>query len=409
MFTKNIIAQELQKVDLVVILTAMMVFAMLLVSFNFGEVSDQQFTYLARSFLQGKLYFTELPNLHDVAPFNGKYYWPSGPLPAILLIPLVKLFDIFDLFFYQGYLEFFITLSIFYLLFRIARTLRYTSTDSLYLAFAFSAGSVYLYIALLTNSYFYAQALTVLLLLLAIHESLTKKRYWLIGLCLGAILMTRVTAAIGVIFFILMSITSDKKYTNKIIELTQLIIPMFIAFILLLLYNYLRFQNILESGYNLQLVSNFFERARSYGLLSLVHLPGNLYYFLLGHPLPVFRDDVSHVLRPPYITADPWGMSIFITSPYYIYLFFGSYRDRLMKILWVTVVAIAIPIFLYYGIGYIQFGYRYSLDFLPFLFLLLLIVLRQMGSQLSWGFKTLIIISSFVNLYFSTSMLSIAK
>ena len=404
MFVKNHIIKELRNVDLVVILIAMMVFAMLLVSFNFGEVSDQQFTYLARSFIHGKLYFTELPNLHDVAPFNGKYYWPSGPLPAILLIPLVKLFDIFDLFFYQGYLEFFITLSIFYLLFRIAQILGYRSTDSLYLAFAFSAGSVYLYIALLTNSYFYAQALTVLLLLLAIYESLTKNRHWLIGLCLGAVLMTRVTAAVAVIFFILVTLVSDKK-VNKIIKLTQLLSPMLIAFFLLLLYNYFRFQNIWESGYNLHLATNFFERSRSYGLFSLVHLPGNLYYFLLGHPLPVFRDGVSHVLKPPYITADPWGMSILITSPYYIYLFFGSYHSRLMKILWITVVAIAIPIFLYHGIGYIQFGYRYALDFLPFLFLLFLLTLYQKSPTLSLPFKILFITNSLTNFYLIVTLL----
>ena len=160
-------------------------------------------------------------------------------------------------------------------------------------------------------------------------------------------------------------------------------------------------------GYNLSLLADYFDRARSYGLFNLVHLPGNLYYFLLAPPLPVFRDDISHVLRPPYIIADPWGMSIFITSPYYLYLFFGSYHSRLMKILWITIIAIAIPIFLYYGIGYIQFGYRYALDFLPFLFLMLLLVPKQRCDKLSWGFKTLIIASSFINLYFSVSLLSI--
>lgn len=162
----------------------------------------------------------------------------------------------------------------------------------------------------------------------------------------------------------------------------------------------MRFGSFTEQGYTNQIVSNkYLEKAREYGLMSLIHVPGNLYYFLLSGPIPVFKDNISHVLQFPFVKANPWGMSIFLTSPIFIYLFSLSYKDRLSKILIITIAAIALPIFLYYGIGWRQFGYRYALDFLPFLFFLLIKNYKERFKELSLGFKTVIIISSLTNLY----------
>jgi hypothetical protein len=57
----------------------------------------------------------------------------------------------------------------------------------------------------------------------------------------------------------------------------------------------------------------------------------------------------------------------------------------------ITIVIVALPIFLYYGIGVSQFGYRYSLDYLPYLFLLLIKNYKEQKEQLSPGFKAVII------------------
>jgi hypothetical protein len=39
----------------------------------------------------------------------------------------------------------------------------------------------------------------------------------------------------------------------------------------------------------------------------------------------------------------------------------------MVRELWVAAALVAIPTFLYYGGGFVQYGYRYSLDFTPFL------------------------------------------
>lgn len=54
--------------------------------FNLTVSVDQQFSYLAESFLQGKTYFLASPAFgYDTVFFQGKYYWPLGPFPAVLL------------------------------------------------------------------------------------------------------------------------------------------------------------------------------------------------------------------------------------------------------------------------------------------------------------------------------------
>src|SRR3989344_5713193 len=96
-----------------VIVFLLLVFAGLLISMGLNAWDHQQFTYLAKSFLQGKLFFTSTLNTwHDAAYFAGHYYWPLGPFPALLLIPFVAVGNLFGVFFYQGYLQIFITLAI---------------------------------------------------------------------------------------------------------------------------------------------------------------------------------------------------------------------------------------------------------------------------------------------------------
>jgi len=64
-----------------------------------------------------------------------------------------------------------------------------------------------------------------------------------------------------------------------------------------------------------------------------------------------------------------------------------------------TVILIALPILFYYGIGFRQFGYRYSLDFLPFLYYLFMRNRYEQRNRLTPGFKALVLASAVCNLY----------
>ncbi len=86
-------------------------------SIAFGE---QQFVFLAKSFLEGKLYLTEIPygNLGDLSLYNNHYYWPLGPFPAIILLPFVA---IFGTNFLQIFLQFPLNILNYFLLFKISK------------------------------------------------------------------------------------------------------------------------------------------------------------------------------------------------------------------------------------------------------------------------------------------------
>lgn len=377
------------------------IFFFFVVYLNLSVKSEQQFVYLAQSLLQGKTYFVEMPpNTGDMVPFNGKYYWSNPPFPAILLMPFVYFADLYDTFFYQGFLQIILVIGTYYLIFKIAKHFKYETNNALILAFAFCFSSVYLGVAMWPWSWFFAQVVATALIFLAFWEFIGRRRYLLIGLYFGLIFMTRTTATVGIVFYFLYIFLNDKSFIKeKFIKLLTLVLPVFSGAILLGFYNYLRFRNIYEFGYTISLLPQFHFRAREYGVFNLIHVPGNLYNLFLGSPIPVFKDEISHVLKFPFVVNNPWGMGIFVTSPYLLYLFFIKYKDKLSRLMLATSLLIFIPISLFYGIGFRQFGFRYSLDFLPYLFLVFMIGYKTFNNELSVFMKILIILSACLNLH----------
>src|SRR4030043_1565977 len=110
-----------------------------IVSTLIPKYEEQQFSYLALSFLQGRLDISSYPIAwNDASVFNGKYFWPLGPFPSVVLMPFVYIFSLFKLFFYQKYLQVPMVLAIFFLCYKLARKLKYDKSDSIYLAIAFN-------------------------------------------------------------------------------------------------------------------------------------------------------------------------------------------------------------------------------------------------------------------------------
>ncbi len=366
--------------------------------FDHSPIERQQFTYLASSFLHGQLSFEIVPRtMNNIVQYQGKLYWALGPFPAILLMPFVAVAQRLGFFFFQEYLNTALLLGILTTWYFIAKKRLFSTLDAGFLSFAFVGASTVLCVVWIATSWYFSQTVVVFLLSLALLDYVYGPRWGRIGLWMALATATRVTVAPGLLFFVFMAWLSTNRSFERAQKLFSLFLPLFATAILLALYNVARFHSLSETGYDLQDLGPGLLMARSYGLFSLVHLPGNLYYFLLAVPWPAFRDHVSHVLAFPFLIPDPWGMSIFITSPYLLLLFFGSSRTNEQRGLWVAIIITAIPILLYYGIGFTQFGYRYALDFFPFLFFLFLIHLEQAGRVVSTKLKTLFVLSYLFN------------
>lgn len=367
---------------------------------NLGETGYQHFAHLANSIISGHLYLLENPDgIGDVVSVNGHDYWPLGPFPSVALMPLAWVARGLGGVLYQGLPQAIVVLGVFLIVLRVARRLEYDAYESALWAFAFTFATMFLGVAMLAKSWYFAQTVGVLLCWWMFHEYFGKRRYLFIGILAGCLVATRLTAALVLVFFLLDLLNSDLTRRQKWTFAAQLLAPSAVGVVLLGLYNAARFGNPLETGYTLQTIGGFLLASRAHGVFSLAHVPGNLYFALLSGPLPVFLEDGSQVLRFPFVTANAYGMSVFLTSPYMLLMLLLRYRDTFARLALLTVLIIAIPVVSYYGVGYAQLGYRYALDFWPLLFLLFMKLYRQSHTRLSARLQFAIVASAFTNFY----------
>jgi hypothetical protein len=97
---------------------------------------------------------------------------------------------------------------------------------------------------------------------------------------------------------------------------------------------------------------------------------------------------------PPYVQFPMSGMAIWFTTPAFLFALRSKLKDKVTLCAWLGILCIAAVIFTNAATGW-GFGYRYAVDFYPFLFLL---TVRGMGGNLKWYHKLLIILGIVVNL-----------
>jgi len=373
---------------------------------NYFPVSDnlktsQHHVYLADSFLHGKTYFMNaeerIGGWNDTALFNKKHYSPHGVLPAVILSPFVL---IFGTDFQMRYLSFVLVLIIFIVVYKLNNLLTAgKKNESLWLAFFLVFSTVFIAQMFLVNTYSFNKILTIMFLLLALYEFFNRRRFGMCGIYIALAGLTRGSAYLAILFFILEILFYDDHWRIKFKELFSLLLPVSVSVLIMFYYNYVRFGNVMETGYALQiLVWPFFEKMREEGLFSIKHIPANIYYFLLKGPECILSNPRMMVLNYPYISYNLWGLSIVFTSPLFLYLLFKiKLNNKTIRHALLTIFVIAVCIFSYYGIGYAQFGYTYALDFYPFLYLILALCLAEEG--LTKRIKVIILSGFLFNIY----------
>ena len=108
----------------------------------------------------------------------------------------------------------------------------------------------------------------------------------------------------------------------------------------------------------------------SEGLLSITYIARHLEVMLLAMP------DV--VAEAPWIRPNLSGMSLLLTAPFLFLAFLA--RGRYAGLLWVGVALVMAPNLLHGSWGFAQFGYRFILDAVPLLLLLLGLAYRERAS-----------------------------
>lgn len=348
-----------------------------------------QYVYLAYSFLQGKTNLIVLPkSTFDLIFFKGKWYVPGGITPALLLLPFVAIFGkmFSDILFgvFIGALNVAMMHSL------LGRLVERSSTRFL-LTSLFAFGTVHWWLASVGSVWFNAQLVALSFMILFAWDAIQNKP-WLAGLWLGLAFLSRPPTLFSAIFYLLLIFSQEhaiQPILKKIIPFGTMLIG---SVAVMLTYNYLRFGDPMNFGYGYvrgtDALTNTFTRS---GGFNIQYMPCNIYISLLGIPnivLPLLPsvNDVCSYLEP--ITHNygklsslfnPLGMSIFLTTPAFLLIFRAKLRDDLVFPAWAGIISILIPLWMYHTTGWVQFGYRYMIDFIVFLFILLSRAIKHTG------------------------------
>lgn len=355
-------------------------FLKLFVFFAFGGIlisnliypwDHQHYGYLAQSFTRGSL---ELPAVSsfDSAQYAGRFYWPLGVMPALLILPFTLIFGFWR--YWQPILVIIFAASAFYLVFKIAEKFRFSKIDSIWLAIFFTFATPFLGVILAPTSWHVAHVVAVTFILAAFFEYLNQKRFLLIGLFIGFAFLSRPPTLFTSIFFVLAIYFLEKKLKLK--YLIQFISPLVLTGILFLVYNYLRFNNPFEAGYKYQPVDVdgvILSVAGRY--FDLGNIAGNFFRMFLQGLIPSALFGKDFFLNP--LDSNRGGASIFLTTPLFLLVFKSSWKNKLVPLLWSCSLVILIVVLLSFGTGGLQIGSRIFLDLIVPFFLLFVIALKS--------------------------------
>jgi hypothetical protein len=328
-------------------------------------------------------------------PVNGKFYVIYPPMPAVLLMPFVSIWGTKFSQTLGSVLVGSVNVSLVYLL---MRRLTQNVKIQIWMTLLFGFGTIHWYLASIGSAWYFAHVVSFLFLTLAIYETFSNnKRPFLIGLFLGASYWARLSTILGLPFFIIMLsdqwlLESREGSILKRINLKPLIqfgLGVGVFVLINFTYNFLRFHTPLDVAYYMHTI-----RFRAWvpyfnkGQFSLSYIPYHL-AVIFAKP-PVFIE------RPPYVLPSYEGMAIWVTTPAFIYSIFAGVRNKISLACWLGIIPIALLIFTKGGTGWTQFGYRYGMDFYPFL---LLLTLKGIGDEIRWYHKLLICFGILVNLW----------
>jgi len=332
--------------------------------------SQPHFQVLAESLLHGRLDVP--PGTYDAAYYGSRLYLPFGPLPAVLLMPAVA---IAGTSFPLGWLAVAAAGAGAWLLWGLFDAVGVEATlERAWLVVLTLGGTCYLAALDSGSTYFVSHLVLLACLAPALALALRGRAPLLGGALVGLATLTRAPAVLASLPLALLYLERRDDRARALIALAAGLAP---GLVLFALYNLARFGNPLEAGYAYQLQGDpTLAAAKAAGTLSLVHLPKNLYNFLVAPPL-LSGGEGAPVVHSPFLVPSEWGTGLLFISPW---LLAGLWaRGRRAAILGLGAALLLLPGLLQFGGGWVQFGYRYSLDALPFTSALAALAVAQRG------------------------------
>ena len=174
---------------------------------------------------------------------------------------------------------------------------------------------------------------------------------------------------------------ADKDQTvrrsHKLRILAYFSVVPFVLGVATLAYNYVRFHSVSDFGYA-RIPGVLEEPWYDHGIFSLYYIPRQAWEMLLK--LWEWKDTF------PYLVPNGFSSSILFSSPFlFLLLRFGA-RDRILKyVSWAAVAILTLVLWMHGNSGGWQFGYRYAMVLLPWIFIILLQAAPRRVTIIEWS------------------------
>lgn len=345
---------------------------------------DEHQLFLAKALLSGSLDVAaagmpaEYLNADTISNGDAVYIvFPAGP--AILLLPFVALWGTAVP---QGQYAVVLGAANVVLFWYILKTLGISRLSQALLVPFFAFGTVHYYASTAGTVWQFNHVVAVFFLMMAVMLMLHRANAALVAVALGIAVISRGVTLMSLPFFLWYIYSQHEQSIswrgilnrNWLRELAQFCAGLAPFGVVILAYNAARFGDPLDSGYatvyevyvNSDVPYNYlraqFPDASHFNLFDIRNVPLHIHaLFMLP---PEYHADWS-IFRP-----SPYGLSVLFTSPAFVYAFLVRRKTVLKPVSWLAIGLVSVPLFLHYSQGWAQYGYRFLLDFAPFLLIL---------------------------------------
>lgn len=332
----------------------------------------------------------EIPK-RDIELREKSYFVSFPPGPALLLTPLVGVFGygvndvLFTLVF--GALN---LMLVFVLIRRVAERYerRHSIQEQIWLTLFFGFSTCHFWLAVQGRVWFTALVVGSTFHLLYLIFAMNLKRPFWAGVCLAMAFSTRATLLFSACFIFLEIWSSRRAIDGKVLLRKSILFaaPCLIVGCTLLMLNWIRFEHPFEFGHT-YLAGGNLQRIRDFGLFDPSFIGRNLSAMLTLVP--------KLSLTSPYLSLSKHGMTVLLSSPALLFLLWrGQSNDVSRRAIGVAAILL-IPILLYQNTGWEQFSFRFLMDLLP----LLMVVIAAKGVPLTRLIKGLVVVGIMVNLF----------
>jgi hypothetical protein len=320
------------------------------------STSWDQFVRLTDAFFHGRLYLINAPSWLELARYGDRGYVINPPAPTLFLMPWVAIWGLSTNQVIVSMLVGAVAVGFFWVAAtQLGWSFRFRIAMTVLVAF----GTNFWWVTTEGSVWMLAHVSAVFFLMAALVETTGKNRPWLVGMLVGLAGLSRLPVFLTFPFFAYMLVWKEDVRRVIIRRLAIFAVVLAVMGGLYLLYTYGEYHTF-SLGYERgQFISGpWYSR----GLFSIHYIPRQIYAILFYVP--------ERIDSFPYFKPSDLGLGLFFTTPALLYMFRARLNERLTLAALAGLVLTSIPILTYAVEGWAQFGYRYSLDVLPFMIIL---------------------------------------